>query len=268
MYSLVNKNLSLRQTGKWIMILFLGYLMASCAPTKKAAYLRNNNEVQDINNADKIYFIEDDYSEVIHAGDELYISVTSGNDDPNSFNQPRGIPVADPELFSYTVDDDGYIKLPYVNRILLEGFKIKEAVDTLEKVLSEYLYLPAVDIRFVVSRVAILGEVNTPGLYVFNRKSINIFQALAYASDITVFGNRKKVMIVRQEGSNIQKKYVDLTNDKIITSSWYLIQPNDIIYVEPLGRRKWGMETFPWGLVFTIVGTATMLITFMFTVLY
>lgn len=241
----------------------MGFMAFSCAPTKKAAYIRTDKEVKNMDDVDKVYYIDSSYTDIIQAGDELLISVLSGNDDPNAFNQATGIPVADPELLSYSVDENGYLKLPYLDRIRVDGLSINQATDVLEEQLSQYIYMPAVRMRFVVSRVSILGEVNSPGVYVFNRKSINIFQALAYASDITTFGNRKKILIIRQEDqNNITRKHIDLTNDKILTSSWYIIQPDDIIYVEPLGRRKWGMETFPWGLVFTIIGTTTALYTF------
>lgn len=253
----------MRLVYKWISILLLGSLAFSCAPTKKSAYIRTDDEVLDINEIDKTYFIDSTITEFIQAGDELFITVLSGNDDPNAFNQPSGIPASDPELISYIVDNDGYLKLPYLDRLKLEGFSLNEATDVLEAELSQYLYMPTVNIRFVVSRVSILGEVNDPGIYVFNRKTINMFQALAYAGDISVFGNRKKVMIIRKgDKNNIVRKHVDLTNDKILTSDWYIIQAEDIIYVEPLGRKKWGMETFPWGLLFSVIGTVTMLYTF------
>jgi polysaccharide biosynthesis/export protein len=249
---------------KWLSIFLLVLLTFSCAPTKKAAYIRTDKEIENINKIDKIYHIDSVYTDVIQTGDELLVTVLSGNDDANAFNQPSSIQAADPELLSYIVDEEGYLKLPYVDRVRLEGLSINEATDVLETELSQYIYMPSVSIRFVVSRVSVLGEVNTPGIFVFNRKSINIFQALAYAGDITNYGNRKKVLIIRQEDEkNIARKHIDLTSDKILTSDWYIVQADDIIYVEPLGRKKWGMETFPWGIVFTVLGTTTALYTFL-----
>lgn len=246
----------------------LASLILSCAPTKRSAYIHADFDIENLNNADKTYYLDTEYPERIQPGDELYISVASGNDEPNSFNQVSEIAMTELELLSYVIDNDGYLKLPYIGRHKLEGLTIDEAIDTLEAELSQFIYLPTVSIRYITSRVAILGEVNDPGLYVFNRKSVTIFQALAYAGDITPFGNRKKVMIVRQEGNSLQRKHVNLLNDEILTSYWYDIQPNDLIYVEPLGRKKWGMETFPWGLVFSVVGSVTLLMTFLLTVLY
>ncbi|MFZ5940848.1 MAG: polysaccharide biosynthesis/export family protein [Bacteroidota bacterium] len=247
---------------KYILILLSGVLASSCAPTKEAAILKHDKVVEQINIPDKVYYIDEEQNQRIEVGDELFISVSSGNDEPNSFNQTGRMPVTDMELLSYVVDSEGRIKMPYIQQMKLAGLTLNEAVDTLQAELSQYLYMPSVNIRFINGRVSILGEVNSPGVYVFNRKSINIYQAIAYAGDITSYGNRKNIMIVRQEGDTVLKKYIDITNSEIINSDWYSIQANDIIYVESLGRKIWGMETFPYGLVFSLLSTTMMVITF------
>lgn len=239
--------------------------MASCAPTKKAAYLRQTVEIENFNDADNIYFVGDRTKEIIEVDDELFITTISGSDDPNSFNQGTGIPMTDLDLLSYKVDMEGYIKLPYVDKFKVSGLTLEVAADSLEAELSQYIYLPYVSIRFINSRISVLGEVNAPGVYVFNQKSISIYQAIAYAGDISTYGNRKKVMIVRESGENILKKHIDLTNDELLAADWFHVKPNDIIYVEPMGRRVWGMETFPYGLLFSILSTTMMVMTFMIT---
>ena len=147
----------LQPVFKWLSIFLLVLLTFSCAPTKNAAYIRTDKEIQNINKIDKTYHIDSAYTDVIQTGDELLITVSSGNDDANAFNQPTSIQAADPELLSYIVDDEGYIKLPYIKRIRLEGLTLNKAADVLEIELSQYIYMPSVNIRFVVSRVSVLG---------------------------------------------------------------------------------------------------------------
>ena len=252
----------LKLTFKSVIILIWGSLTISCAPTKQAAYFRTYKEIKDINEPDRVYYSETDQNNRIQPGDKLFITVSSGSSEPNSFNQPGGGALGDVELLSYEVDGEGYIKLPYLKRMKVEGLTINQATDTLESELSQYIYLPTVSIHFAISRITVLGEVNSPGVYEFNSKSINIYQAIAYASDISLYGNRKNVMIVRREGDNIMKKKVDLTNDEIISSKWYNIYSNDIIYVEPLKRKGWGIETFPYDLLFSLLSTFILMFTF------
>jgi len=246
---------------KWLLVLAIAIFSISCAPTRQAAYFRTYNESKNVNTPDRTYYIKTPNVDLIQPGDQLFINVVSGNDEPNIFNQSTVQAVTDIELINYEVDNEGFVDLPYLNRIKLAGYTVNQAIDTLETQLSQYLFMPDVKVKFANSRVTVLGEVNNPGVYVFNRKTINIFQAVAYAGDISTFGNRKKVSVIRHDGSNIIKKKIDLTNDEIFTSNWYYMKPNDIIYVEPLGRKMWGMETFDYSIIFSILSSIISLYT-------
>jgi len=239
-------------------------LTASCVSNRKISYVQDSREmVQE--QIDNMYFIDEDLDETIRQGDELYIRVSSADETQTNFNQERDQYARDPSLISYTVDQDGFIKLPYVNRLKLTGFTLTEASDLIEEELSQYLLYPSVFIRFVNNKVTILGEVNTPGVYVFNYKNINILQAIGYANDIAVFGNRKNVTIIREEGTHRSKYNVDLTSDELLTSEFYMVKSNDIIYVEPLRQKKWGLDTFPYDLVLSIASLTIVVLTFMVT---
>jgi polysaccharide export outer membrane protein len=251
-----------RYSIKCLGIFLLGSFIISCAPTKNAAYFRKYEKIENLNTFEQVYHIEKDSSNYIHIGDELYISVTSGNNESNSFNQTGGAATTGTELLSYSVDKEGYVRIPYLKRIKAAGLQINDLTTTLETELAQFIYLPTVSIRIINSRLSILGEVNSPGSFEFNRNTLNIYQAIALAGDIAPFGNRKKVLIVRQVGNDIVKKHIDLTNDNIMQSSWFLVQPDDIIYVEPLGRKKWGMETYPFGLLFSIFSSTLAIIVF------
>ena len=233
-----------RNLIKWTIIVFAGIFIISCAPTKEHAYFKEYKSVPGINQPDKVYSIEHDSLYYISKGDELYITVVSGNAEPNSFNQTTRTSSQGSELVGYTLDNEGYIRLPYVKQIKAEGLTISQLTVLLENELSQYIYLPSVTIRIINKRITILGEVNRPGVYQINKNTLNIYQAIAQAGDVASFGNRKNVLIIRNDGSKIIKKYVDLTNDEIMLSSWFLLQSEDIIYVEPLGRKRYGMQTF------------------------
>ncbi len=244
-------------------------LSVSCVSNKKLNYVQASKEMT-VQQHDNMYFIDEPVDNTIRQGDELYIQVTSADENETSFNQGNsggGSAIRDPSIISYGVDSDGNIKLPYVNKITMEGLTLTEASDYIEEELSQYLLYPSVFIRFVNNKVTILGEVSRPGVYVFNYKSINILQAIGYANDIGVFGNRKEVLIVREEGDYRSRHFIDLTSDELLASEFYNIHSNDIIYVEPLKSKKWGMDTFPYELLLSVISLTIIVMTFMITYL-
>jgi len=239
-------------------------LASSCAPTKKAAYVSNFDESKEFDNqADQKYFIDELADNLIRPGDELYISVTSSDEGPTNFNRTDGQRVYDVELISHYVDNDGTVKLPYIGKIKVTENTLQEAEILIEEELSQFLYFPSVSIKFVNNRITVLGEVRDPGVYFYNYKNLNIYQAIGYASDITEFGNRKNVVLVRKDDNEISKKYLDLTRDEILTSEWFYVKSNDIIYVEPLKRKKWGIQTFPYDLLISGISTTLVILSFL-----
>ena len=246
-----------------LLLVVLSFL-ASCVSNRKVVYVQDDKEmyVQQQNN---MYFIDEPVDNTIRPDDELYIKVTSADEQQTAFNEDGQMRIYDPTVISYTVDGEGYIKLPYVDKIRLAGLSLMEASDHIEEELSQYLLYPSVFIRYVNNKVTILGEVNRPGVYVFNYKSINILQAIGYANDVSIFGNRKEVLIVRDEGDYRSKYYVDLTSDELLVSDYYMLKSNDIIYVEPLKSKKWGMETFPYDLLFSTASLTIVVLTFLIT---
>ena len=251
---------------KIVLAVLLATIVASCIPNRKIVYVQDSKEM--INQQiDNMYFIDEPSDNMIRQGDELYIKVTSADETQTNFNQDRQSLSRDPSLLSYTVDELGYVKLPYVNRIKLSELTLVQASDKIEEELAQYLLYPSVFIRFVNNKVTILGEVRNPGVYVFNYKSVNILQAIGYANDIATFGNRKNVTIVREEGDYRSKFIVDLTSDELLASKYYMVKSNDIIYVEPLRQKKWGMDTFPYDLLLSIASLTIVVLTFMITYL-
>ncbi len=250
--------------------IFLAVVLAgfagSCVPIRKTSYVQEDKSMR-IQQMDNMYFIDEPEEEVIRPGDELYIKVSSADEGETAFNDASSDRMYDPSVISYTVDGEGYIKLPYINRIKLSGLTLVEASDAMEKELAQYLYFPSVFVRYVNNKVTILGEVFNPGVYVFNYKSINILQAIGYAGDISIFGNRQNVLIVRDEGDYRSRHQVDLTSDELLSSKYYMVKSNDIIYVEPLKSKKWGMQEFPYDLLFSLVSLTIVVLTFMVTYL-
>ncbi len=248
----------------FIILFITGLFFSSCVPVKKVAYVQSESKLteQELN---ELYFIGKDIDNKIRPGDELYIRISSADEGQTSFGMDNQRYIYDPSLLSYIVDESGEIKLPYIGRMDIANMTLVQASDSIEASLSRYLYIPSVFIKFINNKVTILGEVNNPGVYVFNYKNINILQAIGYASEISDFGNRENVLLIREEGNIKTKHYLDLTSDDLFESQFYLLKSNDIVYVEPLKRKKWGMISVPYSLILSVISTSIVLITFINT---
>lgn len=203
---------------------------------------------------------------VISPDDEIYIRITSSDEQANTLTNSQ-TSTNEPYLLSYSVDKQGYVLLPLVGKLKFGGLTLEEATDTLETLFTQYLYLPSVYMKIINKKITILGEVNNPGVYSFYNKNISILQAIGYANDITTYGNRKRVMVLRENGNEVTKKYMDLTSDSLISSEYYYVQPDDIIFVQPLGRKKWGLNnTVPINMALGLVSTTLLILTYSKTV--
>ncbi len=254
----------MREKKRVGILILISLMVWSCVPQRRITYVQNQEEGS-LSEEANMYFIEEELETTINIGDELYVKVTSADENSTAFNETSNAQVYDPTVISYTVDENGRIKLPYIKSVKIEGLTILQASDFIEEELSQFLYLPSVFIKYVNNKITILGEVNQPGVYVFNYKTVNILQALGYAKDISIFGDKKKVMIIREEGDYRSKHEVDLTSNDLLSSPYYMLQTNDIIYVDPLKRKKWAMSEVPYSLILSIVSLSIVVMTFMAT---
>ncbi len=244
----VNKPLSKsRNFSGIILVLFLLLIASSCVSNKKAVYTQPQPGMDEILEFESLQLS----NRIIHPDDELFIRVSSFDEEENFFTQLSGdfIRNETTNLVSYTVKEDGYVRLPYIGDIKVQNLTLDEASNKIQKALEEYLNQPTVFIKYVNKYVTVLGEVAVPGRYDYPDEFINIFQALGFAGDVTYFGNRNEVMVVREENNVIKRNFIDLTSEDLYESQYYYLRPNDIVYVQPLKRRRWGFQEFPFTLI-------------------
>lgn len=234
-------------------ILTISIILNACVPQRKLIYIQDSGpQKPDL----KEFEIDRVSTEEIQPGDELYIRVTSSDETPTNFSESASrYGVLDITLLSYTVDDDGYINFPYLGNLSVHGKSLKDVEAEINEALKDFLLSPSVIVKFVNKKVTVVGEVGAPGVYTFYDKNINILQAIAHAGDISTFGNRKNVVLLREGNNKILKYRIDLTSEEVLLSDTYIVKPDDIIYVEPLRIKKWGFETFPYTLVFTVINS-------------
>ncbi|AKD01939.1 polysaccharide biosynthesis/export family protein [Pontibacter korlensis] len=224
-----------------LIYLLLLSLIASCGPTRNLAYFSDLQE-------QAVYKEEvaNTTESKIQPDDLLSVSVTSLNPEANAvFNRgiipPAGIVTdfgvgsrgANIHSEGYLVDQNGYIEYPVLGKVELGGLTKDEAKAKLAKALDEYLKDPIVTIRFLNYRVTVIGEVNRPSTFTIPSERINILEALGMAGDMTAFGRRENVLIIREENGVRSMTRVNLNNKEVLKSPYFYLQQNDVVYVEP-----------------------------------
>ena len=258
---------------KHLGIFILGaLLLASCATNKRAAYIQ---QVQtDIPTA-----IEQDYQIRIKPLDRL--TVTINTKDPelaapfnaaSSYNSLNGLSSysssSNGNLQILTVDKEGKIQLPIIGEIDCDGLTRNELAKKIENTIREngMVHDPIVIIQFADVKFSVLGEVARPGQFSITKDRISLFDALAMAGDLTIYGQRENVALIREENGMRTVHYFDLKNPDILTSPYFYLQQDDVVYVTPNKYKAQAGEinqnrSFYISLVSVAVSVATLLVT-------
>jgi polysaccharide export outer membrane protein len=147
--------------------------------------------------------------------------------------QNNSATIAQPSLQSYLIDKDGNVEFPILGKLKIGGLTRIEAINKIKSLLELHIKEPYVNIRILNFKVSVIGEVNRPGSFSIQSERITILEALSLAGDLTIYGNRNSILIIRDnEGLKTITK-VDITKRDFINSEYYYLSQNDQIYVEP-----------------------------------
>ncbi|OBQ55593.1 polysaccharide biosynthesis/export family protein [Tamlana sp. s12] len=219
--------------SKFIFILGLAIVLGACASRESVQYFQ---KIDYTKLSDSIAHTEPE----IQVGDLLNITITATNAEAaipfnlyetpiiaNSMNMNAARPLP------YLVDTDGNINFPVLGQLHIAGNTTKELNTLLKEQLSSYIQDPVINIRFTNFRVSVLGEVNRPGTFPVTNEHLSIIEAITLAGDLTIYGKRDEVLLIRME--NGTKKYIplDLTQKTILDSPYFYVKQNDIIYINP-----------------------------------
>jgi len=139
------------------------------------------------------------------------------------------------------------------------GKTLQHITTDVEAALAAYISDAAITVKLVNNYVSLVGEVQRPGKYLIYKERLNIFQALALGSDLSDFSNRQKLQIIRQTtGGNVVKEF-SLLDRSILSSEFFYVMPNDVIYAKPIRGRFFRMNEFPFTY---ILSTATVIVLF------
>jgi polysaccharide biosynthesis/export protein len=210
--------------------LLLIVFISSCVPVKELSYFN------DIDMLEKP-IANPKTEKMILPYDRLYIRVLSI--DPQTkqifdFPEEARYSSASTSIMGYLVDEAGNIDFPFVGKIDVGSMSLTEAASKIQKALNEYVPNTTITVKFIDNQVSVLGEVVQQGVHTFTQDKLNIYEALALGGGITRYGNRKSVILIRQEGDKIMHHKLNLSDSKIAGKDLYYVLPNDVIVVEPL----------------------------------
>ena len=182
--------------------------------------------------------------------DELTTSVFNLSEGQSYVNSDAAI-----ELSSYTINVDGTIDFPYIGEVNVVGKTIPEIKELMQQQIDPYMEQSSVVVKLVNKKITVIGEVSRPGQYNISRECITLFDALGYAGDLTDYGNRKDVRVVRNSPDGKKIYSVDLTDRKLLSSEYFYLLPNDVVYVEP-DSKVFGKKGLSFTVIFTAISSA------------
>jgi polysaccharide export outer membrane protein len=166
------------------------------------------------------------------------------------------------QLLGYPIDVNGDIEIPFVGKVQAAGKTVSEIKIQLDSIFKKYVNDAAITVRLVNNYISIIGEVRAPGRYAINRDLLNVFEALSGAGDIDLYGNRQKVQLIRPSPYGPIVKEFTLADRSILSSEFYYVMPNDIIYVPPMKGKGFQTNAAIYTLFLTTITTALVIITF------
>lgn len=134
---------------------------------------------------------------------------------------------------SYLVDGSGSIDFPVLGKLKVGGLSRTEVLQLLETQISKYIKNPIINLRLMNFKVSVQGEVTIPGTYAINSDRVTLIEALTMSKDLTVYGKRDNILIIREIGGVKSYNRVDITKADFINSPFYYLAQNDVVYVEP-----------------------------------
>lgn len=216
-------------------LLFVLFLTTSCASRKDLVYLQGASNAKELVS----------YEPVLQPDDVVMIVVSSENPEVAAPYNLKAITVqGDSEntigtqrMQTYILDKEGKIEFPLLGSIALGGLTKTQAVAKLKELLKDHVSDAVINFRILNFKVTVLGEVQKPGTYSVASERITLLEAIGMSGDLTIYGNRTNVLLIREKNGTKTMERIDLTKSDFLNSSAYYLSQNDVVYVEPNKTR-------------------------------
>ena len=225
-----------------ILLLVLLFSVSSCVTNKDLEYFRTSKDVS------KVKLNTNEYR--LQVGDLISVQISTVTEQQHDFfnkeqTSNSQLMMQNPYLYGYLVKEGGFLDLPSLGKVKAEGFTLRELENIIKQIAVSYFEQPIVKLNIINFEVSILGAVNNPGNYKIVNPEANVLYALSLANDMTEYGNRKRVKVIRNNKEENRIFYVDLTDMRTLNNPNFMLQPNDVIYVAPLNKRFYAFTNLP-----------------------
>ena len=210
-------------------LVLIGMFLASCVSHKEVTYFNDlDNTIAGSLNMPDAPVLN------LQPNDVIEIAISSISKDANEYFQKGGSDIDHKYAGNtYQIARDGTIDLPLVGKMEIGGMTNQDAESLIKEALLTYLQKPSVNIRLVSFEITVLGEVKLPGVYAIADGQVNLLEALGYAGDLTIFGKRNNILVIRNSDSGKEYFRVDLNSSDVLNSDRFYLRNNDVVYVEP-----------------------------------
>ena len=216
------------------------FALVSCSPSRNITYL------SDLKGIEYSEEIKNRTDPKIQPDDVLSITVNSLNPESNllfnsgvlqTLGTASNTPTTSRANDGYLVDQKGAINFPGLGRVGIAGLSKEQATEKMTAEIKKSVKNPIVNIRFLNFKVTVIGEVNKPSTFNVSSERLNVIEALGLAGDLTAYGKRENILIIREHNGIRSTSRVNLTSKDIFNSPAFYLQQNDIVYVEPVKTR-------------------------------
>jgi polysaccharide biosynthesis/export protein len=235
---------------KAAVILMLLLTAVSCVPLQSLSYFNDIKELQEPE-------VNPRTQKLIMPFDKLYIKVISTDVNTSAiFSLTEEMRSgSNTGILGYLVDEQGNVTFPFVGNINVASLTTAQAAEKIQKTLSEYVPNTTISVKYIDNQVTVMGEVRQQGVYPFIQDKLNIYEALGLGGGLTQYGDRKKVILVRNEGDKVMHYKLNLSDSKIASKDYYYILPNDVIIVEPLPAISYSYQNITYTTILSSITT-------------
>lgn len=245
------------------------FLLSACGSTRNLVYF---NDLKGTGNYTEE--IKNKIEPKIQPDDQLSIVVTSLNPESNMLFNSGVMPSTSASAAGgtstgranegYLVDKNGFINFPVLGKVELAGLTKEQATAKMTAEITKNIKNPIVNIRFLNFRITVIGEVNKPSTFIVPSERVNILEAIGLAGDLTPYGKRENILIIREQNGVRTATRVDLASRAILSSPDFYLQQNDVLYVEPakIKALQGSSSTFYLSLATASVSILSLLVVF------
>ena len=224
--------------NKFFLIVLLAFVMTGCQSYKKVPYLQDAEAVSHGVQNEQLYdakIMPKDLLTIVVSCTSPELAAPFNLTVATQGNVASNYTTAQPVLQQYLVDNEGKINFPVLGELHVGGLTKKATEQMIVEKLKPYIKeIPIVTVRMVNYKISVIGEVARPGTFTISNEKVNLLEALAMAGDMTVYGIRDKVKLIREDNQGKREIItLNLNDSDIINSPYYYLQQNDILYVTP-----------------------------------